>query len=138
MGGGVADSPTGDKAAIARGQGACCTEVVDFRVRDANEVAQRVYLDATSRDNPVDPRYIGIDSVGVGASAVNELKRLGLKVRLISGGQRAIPRVDTDLLWSETKDVEGKLRSAGPVVVEAERYDNVRSQVWWTLREDLR
>lgn len=138
LGADVADSPTGDKAAIARGQGACCTEVVDFRVRDANEVAQRIFLDATSRENPVDPRYIGIDSVGVGASAVNELKRLGLKVRLISGGQKAIPRIDTDLLWSETKSVEGRVRSAGPLVVEAERYDNTRSQVWWTLREDLR
>src|SRR3990167_2965013 len=138
LGADVADSPTGDKAAIARGQGAGCTEAVDFRVRDANEVAQRVFLDATSRENPVDPRYIGIDSVGVGASAVNELKRLGLKVRLISGGQSAIPRVDTDLLWSETTEIEGKVRSAGPTIVEAERYDNVRSQVWWTLREDLR
>lgn len=138
LGADVADSPTGDKAAISRWQGACCTEVVSFQVRDANEVAERIFLEATSRDNPVDPRYIGIDSVGVGASAVNELKRLGLRVRLISGGARAIPRIDTDTLWSETTEVDGRRRAAGPVVVEAERYDNHRSQVWWGLREDLR
>jgi len=134
----VADSPTGDKAAISRWQGACCTEVQSFRVQDASEVGQRVWLEATDKENPVDPRYIGIDRVGVGASAVNELKRLGLRVRLIGGGDKAVPGLDKDLLWSETQEVDGKLKPTGPRVTQAERHDNLRSQVWWMLREDLR
>jgi hypothetical protein len=90
-------------------------------------------------DDPVDPRYIGVDSVGVGASAVNEMRRLGLKVRHISGGTRAQPGLDKELMWSVTEpDLEGNLKARGPKVTEAERYNNLRSQVWWRLREDLR
>lgn len=135
----VADSPTGDKAAISRWQGACCTEVVSFQVEDASKLGQRVFLEVTDKDNPVDPRHVGIDSVGVGASTVNEMRRLGLKVRHISGGTRAVPGLDTDLLWSETEvDLEGKLRPTGPTVIQAEKFRDMRSQVWWRLREDLR
>jgi hypothetical protein len=138
LGADVADSPTGDKAAIARWQGACCTEVVSFAVRDASEVGEKLFREVTDPLNPVDPRYVGIDAVGVGASAVNELKRLGLKVRTISGGQKATPALDTEMLWSETRPVEGRLKPIGPKVVEAERYGCLRDQVWWRLREDLR
>lgn len=135
----VADSPTGDKAAIARWQGACLTEVSSFNVKDASDLGRMVFIEATDEENPVDPRYIGIDSVGVGASTVNEMRGLGLKVRHLSGGTKAVPGVDTDLLWSVTEpDMEGVIRPTGPKVIEAERYDNLRSQVWWRMREDLR
>jgi hypothetical protein len=135
----VADAPEGDPAAIARWQGATCTEVEGLQVEDASLLGQRVYLEAMDRHNPVDPRYIGIDSVGVGASCVNELRRCGLKVRFLSGGTRAVPGLDTNVLWSETEpDLEGNLRAVGPRVVEAERFNNLRSQVWWRTREDLR
>ncbi|HUT87016.1 MAG TPA: hypothetical protein VMX15_02900 [Candidatus Heimdallarchaeota archaeon] len=135
----VADSPTGDKAAISRWQGATCTEVESFHVKDASEVGKRVFREATDTENPVDPRHIGIDSVGVGASAINELRRLGMKIRHISGGTKAIPGLDKELLWSVTEpDMEGNLKARGPKVVEAEEYDNLRSQVWWRMREDLR
>lgn len=139
LGADVADAPEGDPAAIARWQGACCTEVEAFQVRDASEVGERVHREATDPENPIDPRYIAIDNVGVGASAVNELRRRGLKVRWVSGGSRAAPGLDVDVLWSETEpNLEGHLRAAGPTVIEAERFDNVRSQVWWRMREDLR
>jgi hypothetical protein len=135
----VADSPDGDSAAIARWQGACLTEVHGFKVVDASEVGERVVLEARNKENPIDPRFIGIDSVGVGASAVNTMRRLGLRVRHISGGRRAVPGLDVDSLWSVTEaDLEGNLRPAGPRVVEAEQFDNLRSQVWWRMREDLR
>ena len=134
-----ADSPTGDKSAISRWKGAVCTEVESFRADDASEVGRIVYREMMSELAPIDPRYVGLDSVGIGASTYNELKRLGVKVRKISGGTRAIPQVDMEERWSETmEDIEGKMVPTGEVVVEAETYDNTRSQVLWRLREDLR
>jgi hypothetical protein len=98
-----------------------------------------VVREARDPQTLTDPRYIGIDNVGVGAATVNKCRELGLKVRYIGGGNRAIPGLDTDLLWSEIEpNREGTLRAVGPVVVEAERFDNLRSQVHWRLREDLR
>jgi len=136
----VADTPQGDPAAIARWQGACLTEVKAKNVRDATEVADWVRVDVRRRDHPVDPRYIGIDSVGVGASTVNELRKLGIKVRKLAGGRKAIPALDENALWSTVTepDFEGKVKPAGPKLIEAEEYDNLRSQIWWRMREDLR
>lgn len=135
----VADQPDGDFSAFARFQGACLTEVESFRAEDASKVGQRAYWEIKDPTNPIDPRYVGIDSVGVGASAVNEMRRLGLKVRHIAGGNRAVPGLDEEEFWSETQaDLEGALHPAGPKVIQAERFDNLRSQVWWRLREDLR
>jgi hypothetical protein len=133
----AADEPEGDCAAIARWQGACCTEVPAFHVEDANLLGKMV-AEEIKHEN-IDPRYVGLDSVGVGAGTKNELRRLGIKVRYLSGGTTAIPGLDVDTLWSETEaDLEGNLKAAGPVVVEAERFDMLRSQVIWRLREDLR
>jgi hypothetical protein len=135
----VADAPEGDPAAIARWQGACCTEVEALKVEDASLLGQRVYREAVDATHPVDQRHIGIDCVGVGASTVNELRRCGLKVRWLGGGNRAVPGLDRDTLWSIVEpDLEGNLKPAGPRVVEAERFLNLRSQVWWRMREDLR
>ena len=98
-----------------------------------------VYNEAMSIDDPVSPRHIGIDSVGIGASTVNELKRLGLKIRRISGGARAVGGIDVEGHWQETtKNEDGAVRPAGPRVAEAERYADQRAQVFWRLREDLR
>ncbi len=136
----VADSPKGDEASIARGQGACLTEVDSFQVKeDAREIGKRVHLEATDHENPIDQRHIGVDSVGVGATVVNDLKSMGIKCRKISGAMKAEPKMDKDLLWSLTApDGEGVLRPRGPRVVQAEVYDNLRSQVWWRMAEDLR
>lgn len=134
----VANSEHGSEAAIARWQGACLTEVEVFACPDASAFGKRIALEVLAEGKP-DPRHIGIDSVGVGAAAVNKMRELGLRVRHISGGRRAVPGLDIDTLWSVTEpDLEGNMRPAGPVVVEAERFDNLRSQVWWRMREDLR
>lgn len=135
----VADNPKGDESAISRWQGACLTEVWSFRAEDAREVATIVAHEIRDPNDPVDPRHVGIDSVGVGASTKNELLRLGIRVRYISGGARAAPGVDVDDLWSLTEeDLEGNIKAAGPTVVEAERFRDLRAQVWWRMREDLR
>ena len=134
----VANSEDGDKGAIARWDGACCTEVEDFKCPDANLLGSRVVAEMIDRG--IDQRQVGIDSVGVGAGTVNECKRLGKKVRQISSATKAIPRLDTDLMWAETNEesTTGRFESRGPRVVEVERFDNLRSQVWWWMREDLR
>lgn len=134
----VANSPNGDKGAIARWQGACCTEVVSRPCPDANLLGAEVALEAESTG--VDDKHIGVDPVGVGAGCVNELRRRGRKVRKIGGGTKAIPGLDQDILWSELSepDEEGQRRARGPAVVEAERFVDMRSQVWWRAREDLR
>ncbi len=138
MGVDVANSEDGDLGAISRWQGACCTEVESFRCPDANELGRRVVLEA--RDHGINERQVGVDSVGVGAGTVNEAKRLGFKVRQISSATKALPRLDTDLMWAETYEEEttGRIVARGARVVEVERFDNLRSQVWWWAREDLR
>ena len=133
----VANSEDGDKGAISRWQGACCTEVEDFKCPDGNLLGRRIVLEA--RDAGIDPRHVGVDSVGVGAGCVNEAKRMGFKVRQISSATKAIPRLDTDLMWTETyEDDTGRVEATGPRVIEAERFGNLRDQVWWWMREDLR
>lgn len=134
----VADNPDGDDSAIAFWQGACLTEVRVLDVEDAGEVAERVYEAMMEYD--IHPKQVGLDSVGVGASTKNELKRrFGIKVRYLSGGTRATPTVDIDDLWSKRQeDADGTIKPAGQTVVEAERFNNLRSQVWWRMREDLR
>ncbi len=135
----VANSPKGDKAAIARWQGSCLTEVEDFQCPDANLLGKRVYEEMMDAADPIDARYVGVDPVGVGAGCVNELKRLGVKVRSLGGGDKAIPGLDKDILWSETElNLEGHKKAAGPIVIEAERFADLRSQMWWRMREDLR
>ncbi|HUU85802.1 MAG TPA: hypothetical protein VM243_20080, partial [Phycisphaerae bacterium] len=141
----VANSEKGDKAAIARWQGACCTEVVAKPCPDANVLGTEVATESLNREAPVEARHIGVDGVGVGAGTVNELRRLKLRVRVISGAVKSIPQVDQDTRWSSMTEpdpfAEGKTttrRPTGEKVVESEKYDNLRSQVWWRMREDLR
>lgn len=133
----VARSPNGDKAAIARWQGACLTEIESFPCEDPSELGLRVVTEAKLAG--IQGKHVGVDNVGVGAGTVDRAKEEGFKVRGIGGGQKALPGVDIDLMWSETEiDAEGIERARGPVVIEEERFDNKRSQVWWRLREDLR
>lgn len=135
----VADSPTGDLSCISRWQGACCTEVSPFRAADASEVGRIVFGEITNADNPINPKHVGIDAIGVGASTVNELKRLGARIKVISGATRPVPKLDTEAMWETTEDTDhGTQRPTGPRIVEAERYSSHRSQVLWRLREDLR
>lgn len=124
----VADSPTGDASAFSHWQGAVCTHVHEARLEDASAVGREVFRLITSADAPIDPKRVALDSVGVGVSAINELKRLGVRVRHISGGMRAGPFAD----------VEAKPENGSSVVVDVGGYNNYRSQGYWRLREDLR
>lgn len=127
----VAQSESGDKAAIARGEGACLLEVETFQCENATELGYRVFKEATHETAPVDPNHIGVDAIGVGAATTNALNE-----RLQPRRQRVVSIVS----------------SAGPVmrtqrapdgstynwVTDANQFNNLRSQMWWQLREDLR
>lgn len=123
----VANSEHGDKGAVARWLGACLLEVAAKPCPDANVLGAEVVAEAKATKGG-SPRHVGIDSVGVGAGAVNEAKRLGFLAQALNGGAGAkLPTVD------EPEDVSGDRKR----VVNEERFYNLRAQMWWQMREDL-
>lgn len=109
----VANSESGDKAAIAEGVGRVLIKVEDFHCPDSNQLGKR---DVYTRmiENKIKPSCVGVDGVGVGAGTVNGLKELGLIVKNLMGSDKA-------------RSHKGE-----------EEFKNLRSQMWWQLREDLR
>ena len=110
----VANSEAGDKAAIARGKGAVLLGVKDFQCPNSNQLGSRDVLTQMKEDKVRD-EYVGIDSVGVGAGTVNALKDLNHKVVALGGGDSPI-------------FIKG----------QEEKFNNLRSQMHWQMREDLR
>ncbi|KPL08938.1 hypothetical protein AMJ85_07490, partial [candidate division BRC1 bacterium SM23_51] len=66
-------------------------------------------------DGPIDARNVLIDAVGLGAGVVDILRSQGFRVTEVISGAKAI----------ETRG-------------DTFRFNNLRSQMWWTLREQLR
>lgn len=111
----VANSEDGDEGAKARMRGHRVLSITSFPCPNANDLGIEVGRDIT-RDK-IDPRHVGIDSVGVGAGTVNELRKRNewWGVQALNGGES--PR---ELDW------------------DAEEYNNLRSQIHWCLAEDFR
>ena len=110
----VADSETGDMAAIAFGKGAVLIQVDAFKCPDANQLGKmQVYQHI--KDYKINPKHVGIDGVGVGAGTINALKEMSIIVYNLKGGAKPIPEPGS-----------------------AYTFKNLRSQMWWELREDLR
>jgi phage terminase large subunit len=76
----------------------------------ADKVAEKI------RSNSIDADLVGIDAVGLGAGTVDILRRKGLKVKDIVSG-------------------EGQERT---ITDKEYNFKNLRSQMWWTIREELR
>lgn len=108
----VANSANGDKACIAHGQGAVLIEANSFPCPDANELGRKVAMLMDQLN--IEYKNVGVDSVGVGAGTVNELKRLGKKCASLNGGEK--PR---------------------PMSRREEEFNNLRSQMHWQFRIDL-
>lgn len=109
----VANSENGDKAAIAKGRGCRLIRVDDFQCEDANQLGKRdVYT--LMRQHDISPYMVGVDGVGVGAGTVNALKEAGYAIRNLGGADSPIEQ-GTE-----------------------EEFNNLRSQMYWQLREDLR
>ena len=82
----VAQSPNGDKGAIADWQGARLLEVSTFPCPNATELGRDV-AGRMRRDNVL-PQYVGVDPVGVGAATLNHLREQpdGYAVQSLNGG----------------------------------------------------
>lgn len=110
----VANSETGDEAAICEGVGAYCIGVDAFACPDANRLG-RTTIAHKIREKKIRPENVGVDGVGVGAGTVNALKEVGFKVINLIGGEKQI----------ELKN-------------QSERFLNLRSQMYWQAREDIK
>lgn len=109
----------GDSAAISRWLGEVCYEVQPIRVgegqmvRDATQLGTYVFNECVSQG--VAASFVGVDSVGNGAATVGKLREKGREPQLLGGGN-------------------------SPVFIpeQVEQFDNLRSQMYWQAREDLR
>ncbi len=108
----ASNSEDGDHAAIARGKGAVCREVPSFPCDNSNNLGYDVFLEMQERR--IDDAHVGVDGIGVGAGTVNELRGRNRWIQSLIGGASPIGSMDQ------------------------EDWDNLRSQMMWTLREDLR
>ena len=109
----AANSLNGDKAAIAFGIGAKLVSIDEFNAPDCNALGKNTVMQFVTLHNIL-PGNIGIDGVGVGAGTVNALKELGINAVNLIG-------------------------SASPFINQGfEKFANLRSQMYWQLREDLR
>jgi hypothetical protein len=139
----VANSESGDKAALAWGKGNELCELQDFYCKNATHLAYNLmyeeeelreqnFLDYhTSKLSSYDimDGMVGIDSVGVGVACLNAFLDKGMNPQALYGGE-----------WKEVVPLEdyiepatGKLKSR-PMY----KFANLRTQMFWELREDLR
>lgn len=123
----VANSESGDKAAIARFQGSVLYEVESFQCPDANDLGTALAIEA--EEEAIAAIDIGIDAIGVGAGCVNEIRR-------------AKGYENVQALYSSVPaykgDMKGDTGQTYEWVPDANRFYNLRAQMLWTLREDLR
>lgn len=110
----VADSDAGDKAALALGKGEVLLSIEAFQCPDANQLG-KTKVKEKILDYKIEPQRVGVDGVGVGAGTINALKELGFKVANLKGGESPV-NVPNDL----------------------HLFKNLRSQMWFQLREDLK
>lgn len=130
----VANSEEGDKAALVWGLGCALTEIQEFQcpnathlaynlIYSAGELAKRGYQDYKTgkiEEYNIMTGCVGVDSVGVGVATLNALNDLQVGAVGLAGGQ-----------WDEAipSDPDGK-----PMW----KFSNLRTQMYWQLREDLR
>lgn len=121
----VANSEHGDRACIVDFCGPVVTRVDAFACPDSNALGRKVALEMQAGD--VNPLRVGVDAVGVGAGTVNELRRLGRPVQALYGSATPVLMVE--------KLADGGRREWGG---DVNQFKNLRSQMYWQLREDLR
>lgn len=130
----VANSEDGDKAALGWGRGNVLDSLHEFKCPNASHLAHNMYLpndvlvskgfNVYHTDKVYDRNimggHIGIDTVGIGVSTLNTFLENGYNPTSLAGPQ-----------WDEVipRDNEGKLMY---------KFANLRSQMYWEFREDLR
>lgn len=102
-----------DKTVFVLMKGNAATNYQCYEKQDTSKTA--MLLRTYANDNAVRPGSIGIDTVGVGAGVYDQLKTFGAKAIEIKSGASPVDEKDSVF----------------------EFYD-LRSQMWWHMREDLR
>lgn len=130
MGVDVAQSENGDQAAVAAGVGAMLLTIRAFACPNATTLGRQVW--AQMKDEGVRPEHVGVDPIGVGAATVNALDEAcelaGLpRTQRCSGGAKPLPAL--------SRAADGATMDW---LTDANRFRNLRAQMWWQLREDLR
>lgn len=137
----VANSVGGDMAATAWGKSNTLLEVNEFQCENATHLAYNLLmtdidLEANGycaygipeiKDYDISPDCIGVDAVGVGVATVNAFADRGIEVQSLQGGawKEAIPMAER---W------DGGTKREEPMW----RFQNLRSQMYWEFREDVR
>lgn len=121
----VANSPNGDEAAIADGCGSTLLEIRTFACPDSNVLGSDVVKEMKA--GGVAQEYVGVDPVGVGAGTVNEAARQKVMVRKLNGAYKPVAKAE--------RAPDG---STYEWISDANTYNNLRSQMYWQMREDLR
>ena len=123
MGVDVANSEKGDHAAFTHGRGAVALAVEAVRCPDANAYGRQHIWPFISSDM-IAPQRVGVDNVGVGVGCLNELNRLcnahGFKAWAAS---YVVPLNGGEAYWE--------------MYAGSEKFQNLRSQMWWQARIDL-
>jgi hypothetical protein len=128
IGADVANSENGDKACTVFGRGPMVTAIVSKQCPNANQYGAEIF--DTMQLERIDPMNVGIDNVGVGAGAVNELDKLTLGAEL-----GVVIRCSGGAIENTQHMPDGSTYEWAP---DANLFDTYRSQAHWQLREDLR
>lgn len=125
----VANSEHGDRGAIVDFSGNAWVRCEAFACPDSNALGRQVYGEMTDRKlpAPLSPLRVAVDAIGVGAGTVNELRRLGQVVHAVYAG--GSPMVMTE------KQPDGRTVEWSP---DVNKFKNLRGQMYWQAREDLR
>lgn len=130
----VAQSEAGDQAAVAMGRKNTLDYLKEFQCNNATHLAYNLLMDDIEldikgyknfnliklKDYNIEPKHTGIDGVGIGAATVNAFNDEKFKAVSLVGGE---------------------LEKAIPMTAEKEkmyRFANLRSQMFFELREDFR
>lgn len=127
-----AQSENGDRCALARWEG--CVLISVEKVPSSNALEFGEYIHAVMNSENVAASRVAVDSVGVGSNVVNHLRKVlppGQWVKSIEGGaEDAVGNV-----------MKAAVRPLGNLFAEfepdANKYLNMRAQVYWQFREDL-
>lgn len=129
----VANSENGDKASLAWGNANTLNSIQTFNSNASYIAYNIIYSNANLEKNKfenyhthkiqdyqIDVRCIGIDAVGVGASTLQTLQNISIDAVALQGSQN---------IEASLKDDRGQ-----PLL----RFNSLRAQMYWELREDLK
>jgi phage terminase large subunit len=127
----VANSESGDHAAVSRWRGPYMGRITSRPCPNATDLGTAVWTQGQA--DGVSPEHIGVDAIGVGAATVNELNRLA------SAGRAANSRVVASLHGGGAPKKRLAKGSEGEGwQVDANLFANLRAQMYWQFREDVR